>query len=330
MIRLYSEATEHMQLFGRIVLARLWSRVEGVPDQDTINITDAPARILLAYAPTLTGTWQTTAIPKRTSAIRERRHIPSSRAAAETANWAAELAGEGITMDAMFRSAAGVARGESLANLGDSAGTVVIESPVAAQEETILAEAFSRGITARFVGCMSGSSGTHTCSLCGPGSFSKRTSDILPLICEPCPTGHSTKNRAGQQKCEPCPPGTFANATGAWACSACPPGHAQPIAGSSVCRLCPSGSLDGGGSGNSGEGAVDCQNSVFAVSEPPEPDDSMEEETARIEASTATDHGSLTDSASVFGSVPFGYWVGMAFVGMVFVGAGLCLLCYEY
>ena len=129
-----------------------------------------------------------------------------------------------------------------------------LQASVHAQQRAFRGEVIYDGpahthrVVALFHGCPSGTKGTHTCTNCDPGEFSKRgaahvppTRDMLPLICRPCPPGQY-QDRAGQDACIECPAGKYADGIDlAFTCTSCPLGTVQGEPGGSGCRGCEAG-----------------------------------------------------------------------------------------
>ena len=127
--------------------------------------------------------------------------------------------------------------------------TSVLET--VAQQNVFQGVVTSNSLAARFVGCASGNKGTHECTPCEIGTYSKRDGNVLPLSCSKCLKGQY-QDQAGQEECKACPTGKFGTQLGSTWCKACPSGHFQPELGKSECSACQQGQY-------AGAGAVKCE-----------------------------------------------------------------------
>ena len=128
------------------------------------------------------------------------------------------------------------------------------ETPVletVAQQNVFQGVVTGSSLAAIFVGCASGNKGTHECTPCEIGTYSRKDGNVLPLSCSKCLKGQY-QDQAGQDECKACPTGRFGAQLGSTSCKACSPGHFQPELGKSECSACQQGQY-------AGAGAVKCE-----------------------------------------------------------------------
>ncbi len=220
----------------------------------------------------------------------------------------------------------------------------VFQAAISSQQDSFQGQVRNQSLVAHFVGCISGSAGTHTCSPCGAGSFSKRWLGVLPLICRQCPVGYF-QNTAGRDGCVACHPGTYTNLSGSIACSACPSGQVSSGANAS-CKTCREGEYPD-------EAAAACLTCPLGKYLPAgthhceqDPATLYEEEIITEDLSSISNSSSSSSPTGPTevhqqipqgtpGDLPFGYLLGLGVLGFVTLGTGLAccgcgdLKCYQ-
>jgi len=125
-------------------------------------------------------------------------------------------------------------------HVGTSAMLVQLEAVMLSKQLAFQGIADAQDLRALFVGCTSGTAGTHTCDSCGAGKFSRRNNDVLPLKCNPCPSGHY-QEASGQDTCVACAQGTYVTNLGSSFCLVCEKGYYQGAEGQNTCMNCEQG-----------------------------------------------------------------------------------------
>ena len=309
--------SRYLRIDGRVVVAYHWL---GPDEVDAASVQAHP--ITLASSPHIFGT--SLLQHNRTSAMSSRRQ---------------GAVGEGET--------------------GADAWGLLLEASVSEQQRAFRGVVMSNGLThtqqllALFQGCPSGTAGTHTCTNCAPGTFSRREKapvrDMLPLACRPCPPGHH-QNREGQTECIRCPAGKYADDIPAFACKSCPPGHVQGLPGSSGCHGCEAGKYADAASTYclrcpamtfSPANATHCE---MCASNATKVDGGAAELPAACQQTVAPDvvrdHSAIDAAdggkkaeekdpdkkvAKTLGGLPLGYVLGLGMLGFLAIGAGVGL-----
>jgi hypothetical protein len=313
-------ASKYLRIDGRVVVAYRW---HGPYEMDLAAVQAHP--ITLATSPHIFGT--SLLQHNRTNAMRSRRQ---------------GAVGEGET--------------------GADAWGLLLEASVSEQQRAFWGVVMSNGLartqqlSALFQGCPSGTAGTHTCTNCAPGTFSRRgelegapVRDMLPLACRPCPAGYH-QNREGQPECIECPAGKYADDIPAFACKNCPPGHVQGLSGSSGCHGCEAGKYADAASTHclrctamtfSPANATHCE---MCPSNATKVDGGAAELPAACQQAVAPDvvrdHSASdaadgkkeaagkdpdTKVAKTLGGLPLGYVLGLGMLGVLAIGTGVGL-----